>query len=63
MQPNIAKHVLADLKRRGWTEGRVVLRRKGVCGIDVTTPTGERCEFTTLDDVRLKVRLLSEDVR
>jgi hypothetical protein len=24
MQPRIAKHVLADLIRRGWTEGRVV---------------------------------------
>lgn len=61
MQPRIAKHVLADLARRGWIGGRVVYQRPGVCAIDITTPAGERCEFTTVDDVHLKLRILQAE--
>jgi hypothetical protein len=56
----IAKQVLRQLKARGWTDGEVVTLRKGVFGIDITATDGERCHFATVDDVRLKVRLLDE---
>jgi predicted transcriptional regulator of viral defense system len=59
MQPNIAKHVLADLTRRGWTGGKVVRVRSGVYAIVITTPTGDVCQFQTVDEVRLQVRLIS----
>jgi hypothetical protein len=60
MQPKIAKQFLKSLRRReGWTDGRVVRLRAGVSGIEITAPDGERCSFSTLDDVRLKVKLLS----
>jgi hypothetical protein len=59
MQPKIARHVLADLIKRGWTSGKVVKVRSGVYAIAITTPAGEACQFQTVDEVRLQVRLNS----
>jgi hypothetical protein len=57
MQQRIAKVVLKDLQRRGWTAGQVITVRKGVFGIEITSPRGERCHFEHLDDVRVQVKL------
>ena len=60
MQPKIAKQVLKQLRHRdGWIGGKVVRLRPGVYVIEMTAPDGEACTFQTVDDVRLKIRLLS----
>lgn len=61
MQPKIAKHMLANLTRHGWTGGKVVRVRSGVYAIVITTPAGEACQFQTVDEVRLKIRLISDE--
>jgi hypothetical protein len=60
MQQRIAKQVLRQLRARGWTGGEVTTLRKGVFDIAITAPDGEPCVFATVDDVRLKIKLLND---
>jgi hypothetical protein len=62
MQQRIAKHMLKSLRTRGWTDGAVVTLRRGVYGIEITTPLGERCQFATVDDIRLTFRLVADQL-
>ncbi len=63
MQQRIAKQALAGLVQRGWTDGRVVGLRPGVFEIEITAPHGERCHFATLDEIRLKLKVLEAGER
>jgi hypothetical protein len=55
---NLATRVLKDPTHRGWSGGKVIKLRHGVFGVEITTPTGEVCHLTTLDEARLPIRPL-----
>jgi hypothetical protein len=60
MQERIARHVLKDLRQRGWGNGCLKELRRGVSGIVITSPDGQNHEFATVDEVRIAVKNLAD---